>query len=215
MEILLDCGPFASLYGIDGKYIFISHSHSDHISGLLNLLYMKYYRNKLQNLKIYAPPDTCLYISELISLSFNKGVINSCSEIEIKPFLNTIQIKDILCHPLKTFHRCESTGFVFTTGEEILLTYTSDTNSDILTHPYVTNAKHLMIETTYLEKENISKAYARGHMALPELNNFVHKFKGEKIYPFHFLEAYKTDDIYSAIKKMKLSFLFKPVGLTI
>jgi ribonuclease BN (tRNA processing enzyme) len=215
-DVLLDAGPFASIYGLNASYIFISHCHSDHISGILNLLYIKYYRNKLQGVKIYALPDTCKYIKDVLSISFQKGVINSF-DIEINPLTDEgIKIKNnIYCYPLPTYHRCESMGFTFIKGKTVELTYTSDTNSTVLSHPCVIDAKHLIIETTYLEKKDIEKANSRGHIALPELENFVHKFKGEKIYPVHFLEAYNTVDIYNAIKNMKFNFLFKPIGLTL
>lgn len=212
---LLDCGPFSSLYGLEAEHIFISHSHTDHINGLINLLYLKFCKNHFYKITIYAPEETCIYINKLLEFNKKNGDIHILPDVEIIPFTHeTIHIKNnIYCHPVKTFHRCESTGFMFTAGKDIILIYTSDTTSEILNNPDLYKTRYLLIESTYLEEEYIERARERGHIALPELNYFSEKFKGEKIYLTHFSESYKINEIYNATGKMKFNFLFEPVGL--
>ena len=212
-EILLDCGPFAPLYGVEAKYIFISHLHPDHTGGLINLLYMKFCRKKLHKLHIYAPEKTCCYLKELISIT-DKTDIHALPEVNIIPLEERVKIlNNIYCQPLETFHRCESTGFSFIKGKEVIFSYTSDTNSRVLENPCLIESRTLMIESTYLEEEDIEKAFSRGHIALPELNKFTKKFRGEKIYLNHFLESYKSQDIYKALRDIKFNFLLEPAGL--
>jgi len=216
-KILLDCGPFASLYGAEAKDIFISHYHTDHVNGILNLLYIKFCRNIFDKINIYAPPGTCDYVNKIIAQYNDSNHLHFSPEIQIIP-VGEEKIKlssNIYVYPLKTFHRCESLGFAFIKGKDILLAYTSDTGSPVLENPCLEEARFLMIESTYLEEEYIERARLRGHIALPELDKFISRFKGEKIYLTHFLESYKRRDIYNAIKNMKFNFLLEPAGLTL
>jgi len=98
-KILFDCPENAFKYiknnNIDIDYVFISHTHSDHINGLEKLIFYNYFfknniiniiANKELNLKNYLPKEEIYFNGEIIkkqmyNLYDNLSILNSSIHI--------------------------------------------------------------------------------------------------------------------------------------
>jgi|GEM_PF-1872457 len=211
-ETLLDCGPLASLFGINARFLLISHYHPDHISGFTSLLHLKACRDKIYPIEVYAPSNTIPYLENFYAFlppsalpypKVNFHPINQCS---------FSLSKELTVIPFPTIHRSESTGFLLQLNGKPILAYTSDTRPEVLEKiPILASTSYILIESTYIEPEKLERAQKYGHTTLVELSKFSEKFKGEKILLHHFQESYTTQEIWEAIQKLKFPFLFQPV----
>ncbi len=121
-HILIDCGVsakkvIAALEGInvspdDISAVFITHEHSDHISGLHAFCAKR-------NIKIYASYGTCEAISEMPKVS---------SGLDISPIDDIIELPDITVHRFKTSHDCaDSSGYKISLSGEHNFAVCTDT----------------------------------------------------------------------------------------
>lgn len=104
--------------------IVITHSHIDHVYGLVSLLHQLWLSGRTKSLAIYAPKNVCPLLEELInlfSLREKKGFFPLSVE-EIKEF----KCGDMSISSFETDHSDSSIGILVTDGEARIL-YTSDT----------------------------------------------------------------------------------------
>lgn len=95
-------------------------------------------------------------------------------------------------------------GAVLDEVQEVpLMTFSGDTQIEFLwEHPWITQAKYLLIETTYLDDRK-TKAQARqwGHVHLDELLEVLPKIQAEKIILMHISSRYGDQEALRIVRK--------------
>ena len=180
-NILVDCGisrkrlvNHLSEYGLtinDIDCVLLTHSHSDHISGLSTLL-------KYDNVKIMGLKETLTSVVNMLERSDVKPNLENFKIVHPLNVLNEdvhIKIKDIIVFPLKGCHDVPSLFYKFILGDEkvAILTDMGRYNENVIRS--LDDVDYMMLECNYdvdmlMESERTEELKARiagpgGHLS--------------------------------------------------
>lgn len=154
-NILVDCGiskkkivECLNQYNLtlnDIDCIFITHQHTDHISGLQSIL-------KDNDIKIVSQRDTLKYIVNFLD---EKGVKANLDNFKIVSPINILNdnscmsVKDIKFYPLKGCHDVPSLYYKFVLGDTVVAILTDMGKYNEYNLRTLTDVEYLMLECNY------------------------------------------------------------------
>lgn len=99
--------------------------------------------------------------------------------------------------------RLRDRGEIATTWKHSV-TYTSDTDPSILDDPIVTDAKHVIVESTFLRDEDCEKAHKRGHSCLSDIKTLLSnpKLDAKNVTITHFSVKHDEQEIRDSIASL-------------
>ena len=175
--ILFDCGEDVFkkiikaklLYNIKTVYLFITHTHSDHVGSLPTLIsYINLYLSKKLKLKVVYPEKERL-LSLLELMNVKKVSIYDCKEI----------IKEIPCFELQQQHVEGSYGFIIKLNNKTIY-YSGD--ASIINTQALNMLQIGEIDYFYHEVSLFKNTY---HTSADELNRIIPKEYRENVYCMH------------------------------
>jgi len=193
---------------IDG--IFISHCHSDHISGLTSLV-------KKYKTKVYVTKEVYMDISEL--LMFNDVVFVD----------DKWEFDDLVINIIKTSHDVASTGYVITYQDKSIVYITDTGYINKKYYPFITNRDSYIIESNYNEQLLLNGPYPFkikqrilsdvGHMSNEYTGRLLSKIVGpktKKIILAHISENNNNYDLaYEEVKKYTDEIAFDAQNISV
>ena len=157
--ILLDCGDGAIRnilrFGVDVRKIsniLITHYHSDHLSGLTQILETMSMRKKLTGLNVYGPPGILEYLTtvqRITNVAFNRKF-----QIDLNELLPNELFKTAL-QKVSTFemdHTLPALGYRIESSGKII-SFTGDTQPCGSVNELGRNADLFIHEATFLQKD--------------------------------------------------------------
>jgi len=190
--------------------IFLTHSHPDHIYGLVSLLHSRYKLN--DQINIYAHPKTLNLVKSLRRL-FKLEDINKFPEIvykkvktnNIRPFYNS---KDISAWAFKVKHSTESLGLrFFFKKSRISLVYCSDTakSEDLIE---AARACDYLIHDCFAPVRFFKKypQLNRMHTSSLSLGKIARVIKPRVLIPIHFTSEVKYS-FNTVLREIKRNFI--------
>ncbi len=177
--ILFDCGEDVFrkivktklLENIKTLYLFITHTHSDHVGSLPTLIgYLNVVLNKKVKLKIvYPEPERLGNLLELMNVKKNQISIYTCGEI----------IKEIPCFELQQQHVDGSYGYIIKLNNKTIY-YSGDTS--VINTQALNMLQIGEIDYFYHEVSLFKNTY---HTSVDELNRTISKEYRENVYCMH------------------------------
>jgi ribonuclease BN (tRNA processing enzyme) len=221
-KILFDTGSLTNVLDAEGqwkiKYVFITHSHLDHILGIPFLADNLIFRKKRHRVNILSIPpvietirnsllDGSIWPDFTVIPSTHQGILNL---IELKSG-HSIEVDDYTIIPYPVNHSIPATGYLVEDKRERRFFYTGDTGPCDATWREIGEKQiHcLMIEASFPNRmEEI--AIRTGHLTPRLLKKELLKIKPhpEKIFAIHikpqYLKTIKTELQKLKIKNLKL-----------
>ena len=139
-------------------FMFITHMHADHISGIPIFIQFLYY---VKNKKI------TFIIPEKISISFKTylsicGILENMYDIKETISLNELEVDSIKYKAIETYHcpEIDCFGYIFNINNNLIV-YTGDTAEFLNFEDYFNDAKEIYIDT--------SVNYGKVHLTLTSI----------------------------------------------
>lgn len=194
-EILIDCGEGTTkLYNKlrivlnDIKYIFITHTHSDHTLGLVQYLCQYVFYNppeKYKTLIIFAPRGFTNYLHKLFKLVCHPKTVDLTQFInivEIADFSKKIEIDGFIVTPYKLKHdNLLDIGYVFD-DKQSKVGFSGDTT-------YIKNLENFIKESDYLFLCCCSFSTTKAHLGLDKYKQLEKKYPQKKFFAIHSIDA--------------------------
>ncbi|QKF94465.1 ribonuclease Z [Fadolivirus algeromassiliense] len=238
LGIMLDGGLSAS-YSPD--YIFITHSHTDHVASLPFHLYSAKLDTKMQ---IYVPEESLDNIDKMIN-----SVININADVpgidEYDPLYCLIPVRDGVINQIirgkkfkieiiKCYHGVPCVGYGFIemrnklkeeyrdlppneigklrkSGIDVtheveypIFCFLGDTSKEILNDSRIQKYRTIMIECTFINKEDIEQADKTMHMHWDYLKDYVESHPDNTFILYHFSRRNKKSDIEQFFENMNI-----------
>lgn len=197
--ILLDCGDGATRnvlrFGPDVRKItsvLITHLHSDHLSGLAQLLETMAIRRRTRQLNVYGPPGLKEYYSvvqRITNVAFTKTFDLKIEELHPNQGLTLSNCE------LKTFqmdHTLPCLGYRVESGGEVV-SFTGDTQPCQATVELGRDARLFIHEATYLQKD-LEKARYVKHSTAKEASEAAKLAKPGILMLTHVNESYEKPE---------------------
>ena len=206
-KILFDTGSLTNILDVRGQlkieYIFITHSHLDHIMGIPFLADNLIFERKWHPVNIISIPPVIKAIKKNLldgSIWPDFSVIPNIRQAiltlhELKPH-ESIHINDYLITPYRVTHSVPATGYLVENNKKRRLFYTGDTGPTEATWKNIGERQihGLIIEASFPNRmEEI--AIQTGHLTPRLLKKEILKIKHmpEKIYLTHLKPQYAKD----------------------
>jgi ribonuclease BN (tRNA processing enzyme) len=203
-NILIDCGSgvlaqlqrYQALHEL--SYVFITHSHYDHIADLGCLQYACLIDADLQKrgqaLPIYLAEDAEQAESaESGYKSMNGSTISRFSETD------TFEIKGLKLSFFQTFHERYCLAVKIQLGDKTLV-YTADTSFDESLIGFCQNADVLIAETSFYA--DFAKAKAYGHMNAAEVGRLASESNVDKLVLTHLPHFGEVEKLVQEVKEI-------------
>lgn len=193
---------------LDG--VLISHSHSDHTSGLKSLI-------KKYKTKVFLTKEVYMDISELL-------MFNECELVE-----NQCTFGDLIVDIIKTSHDVPSNGYVVTYHDKSIVYITDTGYINKKYYPILENKDVYIIESNYNEQMLLNGPYPfqlkqriisdTGHMSNEYTGRILSKLIGpktKKVILAHISENNNTYDLaYTEVKKYTDTVSFESNKLSV
>jgi len=188
--------------------LFITHTHIDHISDLLPLLFAFKYpvKPRKKDFYIFGSKTTIKKLNKLITL-FNEQLKTDNYSLKLNSIeKKNINFGNIILKSFKTFHSYESVGFEIEKGnKKIILTGDTEFREELL--KYFKKADILIIECSFPIKVD-------GHINPDDVNEILKRGKTiKKIAINHRYPVIKKEDILKKIDKKYIKKVIIPYEL--
>lgn len=199
---LFDCGEGVSSSILRHKVdhnridtIFVTHTHSDHISGLFLLLQMMYLTGREEPLKLYLPEEAISGVKDFLKLlylfpekfafdlyffSVNQGIFFESSELKVSAYPNEhlIENKEIidkegLSNKMESF--CLEINF-----EDKKMVYSGDVGALEDLEVVTRNADLLITECMHVNLEDLINLVKKNKVQSAVFTHIPHELEGEK-----------------------------------
>lgn len=194
-KILIDCGEGTTkVYnklGIvlnDIKYIFITHTLSDHTLGLVQYLCQHVFYNSIEKYKtltIFAPRSFTKFLHRLFKLVCDPKPVDLnkyINIIEITNFSQKIYIEDFTITPFKLKHGgLTDIGYVFD-DNQCKVGFSGDTT-------YTKNLEKFVYDSDYLFLCCCSSLTTTAHIGLDRYKQLENKYPEKRFYAIHCVDA--------------------------
>ena len=208
--ILVDCGEGTTKYYkknnivlTDIRHIFITHFHSDHFSGLSQVIAQELTyatEESKKRLTIYGPKGLLKYLNILKnyfaltgSLAKEYNLTDYINVVEITDYNLKIKVNDLIVTPFKVNHikGSQCLAFVFE-KDNIKLGFSGDTTFDKYLLKFVENTNNCFLECC-------SFTTSKSHLGLDKYNEIKNLFPNNNFYAIHCI-----DKIYKNAKKLNI-----------
>ena len=203
--ILIDCGDGATAQLAmikeylmkDIIFIFITHEHFDHYSGISGLLYSNCVLRRKNPLWIYGNSTVIRNIKAMIEM-LEKDVTFPINMVQMEEGL-LVDYKDLRISSFPTRHSDESYGFRFEVKDDKekrikKIVYLSDTMFFQELIDISRDSDLLITECTYLDKDlELARKYK--HLALSDVKRIKKESKSKLAIINHVSRRYRLDDI--------------------
>lgn len=212
-NVLVDCGiskkrivECLSKYNLtlnDIDCIFITHSHTDHISGLQSIL-------KDNDIKIVSQRDTLKFIANFLE---EKGVKANLENFKIVSPINILNenscmsVGDIKFYPLKGCHDVPSLYYKFVLGDTVVAILTDMGKYNEYNLRTLNDVKYLMLECNYDNDLLMNNSYppylknrilgAGGHLSNINCSEIIMKIANDnlkEVYLSHISEDSNSEE---------------------
>jgi len=210
-NFMIDCGEGAYRKYIQNgydfsllNYIFITHMHPDHISGLVPILFYKNISNQLNDIKIIGPAELKDYID--FCLKKQDVVLKYNYQFYRLETQKDIAINDININWLLLDHKISSWGYKFSVNSKSIVFITDSRicqNSIILSQ----NASILIHEATFSDSDK-KLAFEKFHSTPEEVVELALKSNVDTLILTHFSSDLSTNYLKNISYKRKKCVIF-------
>jgi ribonuclease Z len=194
---LLDCGDgsIGKILSVgsnvlDIPRIFITHYHSDHLSGLTQVVETMGIRRRQNDLDVYGPHGLEEYFSTVEKITHVATTRRFKIKLhELGPGA-TIDVGDFSVRTFEMDHTVPCIGYRIETAD-FVLAYTGDTQPCNGAIDLAKNADFLIHEATYLKK-NVDSARQTKHSTAEEAGNTAKEAAAKELIMTHVNDSYET-----------------------
>jgi ribonuclease Z len=194
-KILVDCAgsPVTKLDKVKVDFrniqnIFLTHTHPDHIYGIISLIHSRYILH--DKINIYSHPKTLQTVKSLLNaLKLNNTakypkIYFNPIEVSRYPFYNSQEIRSWV---IPTKHSFESLGFKFIFKNKITCIFSSDTAFNLRILKYASTCDYL-IHDCYAPSYVFKKypQLTKMHTSSLKLGILAKEIKAKVLIPIHF-----------------------------
>ena len=196
---LLDCGDGSIRRLLENKVdvlsisnILISHCHSDHLSGLTQIIETMGIRLRTTTLNVYGPRGLAEYfflVQKITNVAANRKFEIKVNEVERG---QRFHVSGCSVEPFMMEHTVPALGYRVV-GKDFTLAYTGDTEPCTGSRELAKNVDLLIHEATFLERD-VDRARRSKHSTAKEAAATASYASARKLVLTHVNEAHETEE---------------------